>query len=288
MSIEIGRRFDMKPLVLPWPRCPHIQIGGETGSGKSGVCNSIIGALAADPDTALCGIDLKLVELSPWQDRLTVLATTPAEADRLLVDMRNLIRDRAEFLRCRGLRKWEAEYGPWVVVLIDELAELQAIDADLLADAIETGEGGQKAIKDGKNSQQVRTAVLGSLARLARFCGVTIIGATQYPTAEVIDQQIRTQLTIKIMLRVASGEQVNVCRGQGYGSSISPKSIGVSQRGGLWIVGLPDNAEPVRGRAHWVTDNDVTARTAATRHLTPTHHTVFGTSSGSGEIEEAY
>ena len=81
-GLDIGRRFDMKPLVLPWPRCPHIQIGGETGSGKSGVCNSIIGALADHADTAICGIDLKLVELSPWHDRLTVLATTPAEADR--------------------------------------------------------------------------------------------------------------------------------------------------------------------------------------------------------------
>jgi len=279
-GLEIGRRLDMKPLVLPWPRCPHIQIGGETGSGKSGVCNSIIGALAAHPDTAICGIDLKLVELSPWEERLTVLATTPAEADRFLVDLRNLIRDRAEFLRSRGLRNWESAYGPWVVVLIDELAELQAIDAELLADAIETGEGGPQAIRAGKNGQQVRIALLGSLARLARFCGVTIVGATQYPTAEVIDQQIRTQLTIKIMMRVASGEQVNVCLGQGYGSSISPKSIGVSQRGGLWIVGLPDHAEPLRGRAPGVSEADVAARVATTAQLTPRHATGFGGPAG--------
>jgi S-DNA-T family DNA segregation ATPase FtsK/SpoIIIE len=286
-GLEIGRRFDMRPLVLPWPACPHIQIGGETGSGKSGVCNSIIGALAGHADTAICGIDLKLVELSPWQDRLTVLATTPGEADRLLVDLRNLISDRAKFLRSRGLRKWDPAYGPWVVVLIDELAELQAIDADRLADALDTGEGGKNALRDGRQNQQVRTAVLGSLARLARFCGVTIVGATQYPSAEVIDQQIRTQLTIKIMLRVASGEQVDVCLGQGYGSTISPKSIGVKERGGLWIVGLPDDPEPVRGRAHWVTDADVAARVAETAHLTPDHATVFGTTRPE-PIEESY
>ena len=117
---------------------------------------------------------------------------------------------------------------------------------------------------------------------------MTIVGATQYPSAEVIDQQIRTQLTIKIMLRVASGEQVAVCLGQGYASSISPKSIGVSQRGGLWIVGLPDNAEPVRARAHWVSDADVAARVAATRHLTPTHAAVFGAGDGPDEIEEIF
>lgn len=285
-ALEIGRRFDMKPLVLPWPRCPHVSIAGETGSGKSGVCNALVGALAADPDTAICGIDLKLVELWPWRKRMTALATTPAEADELLVSLRGLIGDRARFLQANGYRMWEARFGPWVLFLIDELAELQAIDANKLAVAMQTGDGGQKAIREGRSNQQARTAILGSLARLARFCGVTIVGATQYPSAEVLDQQIRTQLTIKIMLRVASGEQVNVCLGQGYGSSISPKSIGVSQRGGLWIVGLPGDPEPVRGRAHWVSDADVAARVAATAHLTPSFEVVFGNQVESAE--EAY
>ncbi len=287
MPLDIGRQINAKPLELPWPGCPHILIAGETGSGKSGVCNSIIGAVADDPNTAICGIDLKLVELWPWRDRLTTLATTVAEADRLLVDMRYLIRDRAKFLQANGHRKWETGFGERVLFVADELAELQAVDADKLADAIESGEGGKDAIRDGKNSQQIRTALLGSLARLARFCGVTIIGATQYPSAEVIDQQIRTQLTIRIMLRVASGEQVNVCLGQGYGSTISPKSIGSNERGGLWVVGLPDHTEPIRGRAHWVSDADVAARVAATAHLTPSHASVFDRSDCE-PIEEAY
>lgn len=276
MSIEIGRRSDNQTLSLPWPGCPHIQIGGETGSGKSGLCHSIIGGAAGDPSTAIVGIDLKLVELAPWLPRLTTLATTPTEADRLLVEIRNLIRSRAKFLQANGYRKWESGFGPWVLLIIDELAELQAIDADRLADVIESGEGGSQAIREAKNSQQVRSALLGSIARLARFCGVTIVGATQYPSAEVIDQQIRTQLTIKIMLRVASGEQVAVCLGQGYANAISPKSIGPSERGGLWIVGLPDSGKPIRGRSHWVSDAGVTTRAATTAHLTPTFESVFG------------
>lgn len=286
-GLDIGRRFDARPLRLPWPHCPHILVGGETGSGKSGVCNSLIGALAEVANVAVCGIDLKLVELSPWLGRLTVLAITPAEADRLLVDLRNLIRDRARFLKANGYRKWEDKFGPWVVLVVDELAELQALDADVLADAIDDPDSAQALLRSGRNGQQVRTGLLGSLARLARFCGVTIVGATQYPSAEVIDQQIRTQLTIRIMLRVASGEQVNVCLGQGYGSAISPKSIGPSERGGLWIAGLPDSVEPIRGRAHWVSDHDVAARVAATRHLTPSYAQVFG-ADGPEPIEEAY
>ena len=285
-GLNIGRRFDNKPLTLPWPGCPHIQIGGETGSGKSGVCNAIIGAVAGRADTAIVGIDLKLVELSPWNRRLSALATTPTEADQLLVSLRHLITTRAAWMEANGHRRWDSQFGPWVLVVIDELAELQAIDADRLADVIETGEGGPAAIREAKNGQQVRSALLGSLARLARASGVTIIGATQYPSAETIDQQIRTQLTIKIMLRVASGEQVAVCLGQGYANAISPKSIGPAEKGGLWIVGLPDSAKPIRARAHLVTDSDVAARVAATSHLTPSVESVFG--KDTGHAFEAY
>ena len=275
-GIDLGRRFDNRPLLLPWPHCPHIGVGGETGSGKSSLIHTIIGGLAEDPNTAIVGVDLKLVELSPWSDRLTSLATTPGEADQLLVALRDLISTRARFLKDNGHRKWATEFGPWVLVVIDELAELQAIDADRLADVIETGEGGPAALREARNGQQVRTALLGSLSRLARFCGVTVIAATQYPSAEVIDQQIRTQLTIKIMLRVASGEQVAVCLGQGYANTISPTSIGPSERGGLWIAGLADTAKPIRGRAHWVSDHAIANRVATTSHLTPTYETVFG------------
>ncbi len=53
MAVEIGRRFDNLPLLWPWPGAPHTQIGGETGSGKSGLCNSIIGGVAGDENAAI-------------------------------------------------------------------------------------------------------------------------------------------------------------------------------------------------------------------------------------------
>ena len=286
-GLDIGRRFDARPLVVPWPHCPHILIGGETGSGKSGVCNALIGAWAGLPNVVLLGVDLKLVELSPWRDRLTVLATTPGEADWLFVQLRELIRVRSRWLEDNGYRKWRDEFGPWVVLVVDELAELQALDVDVLVQAVNDPDTSNTILRSGRNGQQIRTALLGSLARVARFCGVTIVGATQYPSAEVLDQQIRTQLTIRVMLRVASGEQVNVVLGQGHANKISANSIGPAERGGLWIVGTPDAPKPVRGRAHWVSDEDVANRVATTAHLTLPPDVVF-TTTDREPVEEVY
>ena len=275
MPIEIGRRFDNRPLCLPWAPSPHILVGGQTGSGKSGVTNAVIAAVASRADTAICGIDLKLVEQWPWRTRFTACATTTAEADRLLGDLRGLIRQRAEMLRDSGLRMWSSDLGPWVLVVVDELAELTGFDPDALIEAAQTGDN-RDVIRSGRNSAQVRIALLGSLARLARFCGITILAATQYPSFEVVDQQMRTQLTIRIMLRVISGEQIDVCLGRGYGQRIGVRSIPADQPGGLWLAGLPGEPEPVRGRVHFLTDAHVAARASRTAHLTWPYASIFG------------
>ena len=273
--LMIGRRFDNQPLTLPWGPCPHLLVAGLTGGGKSGVMSALIAAVAGRNDTAICGIDLKLVEQTLWRPRMTVAATTTGEADQLLADLRTLIQQRAALLQSLGRRMWSADLGPWVLVAIDELAELAGYDPDDLITAATTGDS-RDAIRNGRNAAQIRIALLGSLARLARFCGITIAAATQYPSYEVIDQQIRTQLTMRIMLRVASGEQIDVCLGRGYGSRIDVRSIPANQPGGLWLVGHPDHPEPVRGRAHYLTDDYITTRSAATAHLAWPHHAVFG------------
>ncbi len=275
MSLILGRRFDNQPLVVPWAPSPHGLVGGNTGSGKSGVTNAYMGATAARADTAICGIDLKLVEQWPWRDRMTVCATSTAEADRLLADLRALIGYRSRLLQAKGLRNWSPSLGPWVLFVVDELAELTSFDPDALINAVNTGET-NGVIRDGRNAAQIRIALLGSLARLSRFCGITILAATQYPSYEVIDQQIRTQLTIRIMLRVASGEQIDVCLGRGYGKRIGVRSIPANQPGGLWIAGLPSDPEPVRGRAHYLSDDYISAQADRTAHLAWPYDTVFG------------
>jgi hypothetical protein len=68
---------------------------------------------------------------------------------------------------------------------------------------------------------------------------------------------------------------------------VSPDSIGPAERGGLWIVGTPDAPKPVRGRAHWVSDEDVAQRVATTAHLALPSDVVF-TTTDREPVEEVY
>ena len=110
-----------RPLLLPWPHCPHILDRRRDRVGQVRRLQRLDRRPGRLPNVAICGIDLKLVELSPWRDRLTVLAITPAEADRLLVDLRNLIARPGQMARANGYRKWEERFGPWLVLVVDEL-----------------------------------------------------------------------------------------------------------------------------------------------------------------------
>src|SRR5204863_5258130 len=90
------------------------------------ILNVILGTLTACPDVVLWGIDLKGgMELHPWAPCLRRLATTPADAARLLVDAVHILNARAAALAATGSRVWEPTAdAPALVIVIDEYAEL--------------------------------------------------------------------------------------------------------------------------------------------------------------------
>ncbi len=283
VGFQIGRRFDNRPLVLPWPNMPHALVSGLTGSGKSVTCHNIIGQLAAFPDVAIVGVDLKRTDMTLWAPRLTRLATSPGEADDLLDELRRLIDARTQTLSEFGALRWNPSFGPWMVIVIDEYAELSAVDTSGLSG--QPSKQLEAHFRAARTTRQIRLANVSSIARLGRAVGFTLIVATQYPTVEVLDQQVRTQLDIRLMHRVASEEQVAVCLGSGRASTISAKSIPVSQPGGLWVVGTPDSPEPVRGRADFVSADAIRERAASTAHLQWPAETVF---SAEPVVEEVF
>ncbi len=269
-ALTIGLRSDNRPLVLPWPLSFHMLLAGDTGSGKSGLLQSMIYALSASRYVAFVGIDPKWVELAPCAPRFTCTALSMDEIDRLLVNLVRLVEYRKHYLMTTGRRLWVPEVdGPVVVVPVDEMAELGGIDAATLIAALDddNGRARSNAVRDAKTAMQFRIAMLASIARTARFVGVFLIGATQYPTAEVIDQQIRTQLTVKFMLRVSRSEQIRVVLGGSETPAVTVGSIPKTEKGGFWMADLPGETGPVRGRAAYIDDDTLVARVEATKHL---------------------
>ena len=267
--LTIGMRANGQPLRLPYPLTFHQMAAGETGSGKSSLLQAMLYALARFAAVAVCAIDPKFVEFGPWRDRLSVLALEMDDIDRLIADLLRLIDHRKRILAANGLRNWSTDYGPYVVVFVDEMAELGGMDAMRLLAALEADDDRARsnAVRDAKTAMQFRIAMLASIARRARFVGVVLICATQYPSVEVIDQQVRTQLGVTSMLRVSRSEQIRVILGGSETPAVTVDSIPKSERGGLWMVGLPDEPQPIRARAAFVTDTHIADRVEATRHL---------------------
>jgi S-DNA-T family DNA segregation ATPase FtsK/SpoIIIE len=275
-GLVVGRRLDGRPFHIPLPeQLPHQLIGGETGSGKSGLLAAQGAALAGLESVAMVGIDLKLTELARWHPRLTALATTPKDASMLLALSVAEMHRRNAVMQTLGLRKWNTDLGPWVFVIVDELARLAGIAVEqllvqALADSVDA-----KLVRQAKDALGIRLAMIDQLAALGRAPGIRLVTATQYPTAEVIDSSIRSQLTLRFMLRVISREQIAVILGAGNETNITPSSIPVRERGGFWCAGLPDDPRPVRGRALLVDDDTLDARFGSLAHLRVPQAEVF-------------
>lgn len=271
VGLDIGQRFDGRRLVLPFPFMPHCLIAGETGSGKSSILNSMLYGIAELPNVAVIGIDLKLVELTPWSDRLTAVATEGGSVDEVFADLRLEMDWRQRYLRSIGERIWRPEFGPWIVLLFDELAEMGTMDISRLIEAtqLDANTEGDRAknelMKAARHNMALRSGIFESLARVCRALGVMVVSSTQYPTADVVDTQVRSQHQYRFMCRVSSKEQIKVALGAGMDEVVDVRDISPHQRGTFILAGFESNN--VFARASWIDDGMVAERVTETAHL---------------------
>jgi DNA segregation ATPase FtsK/SpoIIIE, S-DNA-T family len=234
--IDIGISEDGRPVrVLLLRR--NLLAGGIMGSGKSGILNIIIASLAACTDVVLWGIDLKGgMELQPWASCFGRLATTPAQATALLADAVAWLDERAARKAAEGQRVWEPTPAePALIIVIDEYAELPAA-AHPLTD---------------------------SIGRRGRAVAVSLIAATQRPTQEAMgNTAVRSQMDIRICLRVRERRDVDLILGQG--SFHAGWHAHQLTQPGAFLLSDPDHGQPGRHRAYLIT-NEQAARQAA-RH----------------------
>ena len=175
---------------------PHILIAGTTGSGKSGCINTILTSilLRATPDEVrLILIDPKRIELNYYESiphLLTPVVSSPKEASAVLLNVVTEMERRYERLsqvRARNLpeanrafRKRGEEELPYLLVVIDELADLMMV-----------------------SPQEVEDSII-RLAQKSRAVGIHLVLATQRPSVDVITGMIKANVPSRIAFAVSS------------------------------------------------------------------------------------
>lgn len=240
--VEIGLSEDGHPVCIVILR-RNVLIGGIAGSGKSGILNVIIAALVSCHDVVLWGVDLKGgMELQPWAVCFDRLATTPQEANELYKDAVGWLNRRAREKAERGERVLDpSSDDPALIMVVDEYAELSEESHDC-AD---------------------------SIARRGRAVAINLIAATQRPTQTAMgkDTAVRSQMDVRICLRVRERRDVDLILGQGsFNSGWHAHQL---TQPGEFLISDPEHTSPEGNRAYLLTDERIARHAAQHAHRRP-------------------
>jgi S-DNA-T family DNA segregation ATPase FtsK/SpoIIIE len=212
LSVWLGKDISGASVWADLARMPHILIAGTTGSGKSGCINAILSSilLRATPDEArLILIDPKRIELNHYESiphLLTPVVSSPKEASAVLLNCVTEMERRYERLsqvRARNLpeanrafRKRGEEELPYLLVVIDELADLMMV-----------------------SPQEVEDSII-RLAQKSRAVGIHLVLATQRPSVDVITGMIKANVPSRIAFAVSSQTDSRVILDQNGAESL--------------------------------------------------------------------
>lgn len=193
LTIVLGRDVAGSPMYANLDSMPHLLIAGSTGSGKSVSINSlIIGLLYQNSprDLKLLLVDPKRVELPAYNGIPHLLTEVITDVDKTVNALKWTISEmdkRYKLFSEKGMRDiksynqfFKKEKMPYIVVIIDELADLMNIAASDVEGAI------------------VR------LSQMARATGIHLVVSTQRPSVDVITGLIKANITSRIAFAVAS------------------------------------------------------------------------------------
>ena len=260
LKVALGRDIPGQPIVADLADMTHTLIAGATGSGKSICINAILISLlyhCHPKDLKLIMVDPKVVELSVYNGiphLLVPVVTDPKKAAEALnwacVEMgrryellaRAAVRDIKSYneyvAKNQGVRKtvkqtdgqmvYEVmEHMPYLVVIIDELADLMMTAPQEVEDAINR------------------------IAAKGRACGIHLILATQRPSVDVITGVIKANVPSRIAFAVSSQvDSRTILDGSGAEKLLGKGDMLYNPRGAI---------KPLRGQGAFISDQDVEA-----------------------------
>jgi len=245
-AAAVGRREDGQPWTIRL-HGTHVLVAGSTGAGKAsllwGIIRAILPALA-DGTATILGADPKGMELAYGRalfDRFGRYESSPEQITAMLEDAVTGMQNRAAKLAGHRRDHKPAAQHPFVLVVIDEVAFLTAYQPD-------------------RKLRERTLAALATLTTQGRAVGHCVVAAVQDPRKDVLT--IRNLFPDRIAMRLDEPEQVDMVLGDGtrdrgaLADRISPDPL---TGAGIAYVRLADDPDPVRVRAAWVSDADITA-----------------------------
>jgi len=220
---------------------PHLLIAGATGSGKSVCVNSLITCLLVNntpDDLRLIMVDPKRVELTGYNGIPHLLAPVVVELEKVVTSLQWVLREMDMRYRklaeagCRNILEYNTRQIargdrklPYLVVIIDELADLMMLAPD--------------------DTERTITR----LAQLARATGIHLVIATQRPSVDVVTGLIKANFPARVAFAVASGVDSRVILDQ-------PGAERLLGRGDM-LFQAPDAPAPVRLQGVFVSDGEI-------------------------------
>ncbi|MDR2201908.1 MAG: hypothetical protein LBP26_04000 [Clostridiales bacterium] len=246
LTLALGKDIAGSNVICALDKMPHLLIAGATGSGKSACLNSVIISMLykASPD------DLRIILIDPKQVEFTIYRGLPhllsgqiitdssaalnafkwAKKEmerRYLLFSKHVVKNMQEYNKLDIVRGGDVEKLPYIVLIVDELADLMLLSA---------------------NRKELEDNVM-SMAQKARAAGIHLIFATQRPSVDVITGTIKANLPSRIAFAVSSMQDSRTILDQGGAETL----LG---RGDMLYAPIGAD-DPRRVQGAFVTDGEV-------------------------------
>ncbi len=243
LTLALGKEIQGKPLVADLKQMPHLLIAGTTGSGKTVCLHSLITSIlfnAYPQEVKFLLIDPKMVELAPFStiphlfSPIVSGSKKAANALKWMVEEMDLRYQKLAEVGVREIERFNErmeeegrgeEKLPYVVVVIDELADLMTVA-----------------------SREVEDSIM-RLAQLSRAAGIHLILATQRPSVDVITGVIKANFPCRISFQVSSKVDSRTILDTGGAEKLLGK--------GDMLFLPPGSPKPIRAQGCLITEEEI-------------------------------